>query len=194
MVANSGDCNILVFTPDGELLRSFGEKGKDPGEFLSPMGIAIARNGNYIISEKGNHRAQILKPNGEFVVEFGITEPKLATPVGIAVDYQTGNILVSNYRSNRIQLYDENGQFIKILIEAGRSLGSVNCPWNLALDREGKVVVCDLDNHRVQIFEPSGKYLMSFHLGEGRPCSVAIDPQGNLFVCDAGTREIKVYG
>jgi DNA-binding beta-propeller fold protein YncE len=62
---------VKKFTNDGKFILSFGRKGKDPGEFESPSGIAIDGEGNVYVADTGNHRIQKFTKDGKFILAFG---------------------------------------------------------------------------------------------------------------------------
>ena len=58
------------------------------------------------------------------------------------------------------------------------------------VNKEGLLMVCDRANHRVQVFELSGKFVTKFgRVGSGRgelrnPFSTAILSDGRIVVCE----------
>lgn len=67
-------------------------------------------------------------------------------------------------------------------------------PEDLALDKDGNVYVSDVENNRIQKFDPDGKLLKVFgspddpqSTGNGkfiRPRGIAVDDQGNVYISD----------
>ncbi len=51
---------VKVFSPKGQLVRVFGAKGSGVGAFDDPVAIAYAGGSNFIISDSGNKRVQLL--------------------------------------------------------------------------------------------------------------------------------------
>ena len=51
--------SVSMFTSEGQFLRSFGYWGKGPGQFNTPFGIAVDRDGLVYVSDSDNHRIQI---------------------------------------------------------------------------------------------------------------------------------------
>ena len=51
---------VKVFSPKGKVVRSFGAKGSGVGAFDDPVAIAYAGGSNFIISDNGNKRVQLL--------------------------------------------------------------------------------------------------------------------------------------
>ena len=59
-------------------------------------------------------------------------------------------------------------------------------------------MVCDKDNHRIQVFELSGKFfgmfgIKSCNLGEfNHPTSLAVLSNGQIIVCDSHNDRIQI--
>src|SRR2546421_12310800 len=46
---------VMVYTPDGKNIRSFGSLGQGPGEFIYPTDIAFESSGRIFVSENGDN-------------------------------------------------------------------------------------------------------------------------------------------
>jgi peptidylglycine monooxygenase len=53
-----GHAKVHVFSADGELLRSFGELGIAPGEFVSPHAVWAVGAEEIVVADRENHRVQ----------------------------------------------------------------------------------------------------------------------------------------
>ena len=62
-----GNARIHVFSPEGQLIRSWGEPGCGPGQFHVPHGIAVDREGIVYVADRENSRIQRFTPQGELV-------------------------------------------------------------------------------------------------------------------------------
>jgi tripartite motif-containing protein 71 len=79
------------------------------------------------------------------------------------------------------------------------SFGSMfNSPSGITLNHQtGNIIISE--NHRIQVFSPSGEFLFSFGssgYGEGQfmyPESVICDRTGRIFVCDCGNDRIQIF-
>ncbi|BET01527.1 Hypothetical protein NTJ_14343 [Nesidiocoris tenuis] len=78
--------------------------------------------------------------------------------------------------------------------------GQLCRPWGVCCDREGKIVVADRSNHRIQIFSPEGRFLSKFgshgkNPGQfDRPAGVAVDfSNGRIVVADKDNHRIQVF-
>lgn len=72
-VADGQDCAVKVFSREGRFVRSFGRKGKGPGELSFPSGVAIAGR-TVLVADKLNSRIQAFdregRPAGAFPTPF----------------------------------------------------------------------------------------------------------------------------
>ena len=59
----------------------------------------------------------------------------------------------------RISKFDRNGKFIKSWGKLGSAPGEFRTPHALVFDPQGRLIVADRGNHRLQIFDQEGKYL-----------------------------------
>ena len=78
-VAPSGDifiadgyanARVHRFGADGALLKSWGEPGEGPGEFMLPHGACVDNRGNVLIADRENDRVQVFTQDGEFVAQW----------------------------------------------------------------------------------------------------------------------------
>jgi hypothetical protein len=71
-------------------------------------------------------------------------------------------------------------------------------PSDIAFDSQGNMYILDTGNHRIQKFNPDGKFLASIgRKGQGPaefqyPLSLDIDSEGYLYVADSGNQRIQV--
>ena len=79
------------------------------------------------------------------------------------------------------------------------TIGDMEEPWGVAVNRRGEVVVSERKRHCVSIFSPSGVKLRSFGshgLGHGQfdePRGVAVDSEGNILVADYNNHRIQMF-
>ena len=77
-----GNSRIVKFSKDGKLLQVIGKKGRGPGEFMGPHGLAIDSQGRLFVADRGNNRLQILDQNGKFIAEWR----QFGRPSGVFID------------------------------------------------------------------------------------------------------------
>ena len=82
----------------------------------------------------------------------------------------------------------------------GDEPGQLKGARGITVDKDNRIIVCDRNNFRVQVFGPSGEFLFSFgkrgeNHGEfqGGPLSIAVNREGNLFVSDWSGTSVQVF-
>src|SRR5262249_54956765 len=82
----------------------------------------------------------------------------------------------------------------------GTENGKFNLPGGVAASPDGKILVSDTDNHRIQLFDAAGSFLSTFgslgFSGNGQfkfPYGVAVRPDGTIVVADTTNRRIQIF-
>src|SRR5204863_530245 len=65
--------------------------------------------------------------------------------------------------------------------------GHFNIPHSVLVLADERVLVCDRENNRIQIFDLDGRYLGEWS-DLARPDDVCVDDAGNVFVAELGER------
>lgn len=176
-----------------------GGRGTGKGEFDSPTGIAVDRNGNFLVSDTNNGRIEKFAPPGTFTEIIGTKgsgQGQLGAPNGIAID-STGNIYVTDAGNHRVQKLGADG---KLIAEwKGPDVGFYG-PRRIAIGPDNSVYVLDQGRTRVVKFAPNGDVLTvwgSKGTGDGQlddPASVAVDPTTKkVYVADPRNKRIQVF-
>lgn len=81
---HGGDSNarIMKFAKDGKFIKTWGTKGKGPGEFGELHGIALDSSGRVFVADRGNNRIQIFDAEGKYITEW----KQFGRPSGIYID------------------------------------------------------------------------------------------------------------
>ncbi|MFL6412142.1 MAG: 6-bladed beta-propeller, partial [Nitrososphaeraceae archaeon] len=158
------------------------------GQFSSIWGVA-AESGKVYVLDVGNNRIQVFSDNGtfiKFIKTWGsfcdITTSNKCTdpdgpsgplslgdgqfnyPQGISTD-SIGNIFVSDSGNNRIQVFSDNGTFIKTWGSIGSGPGQFRHPEGITVDKSGNnniVYVADSGNNRIQVFSDNGTFIKTW--------------------------------
>ncbi len=85
-----GNCKVHRFSPDGELIQSWGDPGTGPGQFYLVHGVEVTADGRVLVADRENDRVQVFSPDGTFLEEW--TDVQRPTNVDVAPD---GRIYVS---------------------------------------------------------------------------------------------------
>src|SRR5207248_1599606 len=65
-----GNARVHKYTPDGKLLKTWGEPGTDPGQFNIVHNIATDADGWVYVADRENHRVQVFDGNGKYETQW----------------------------------------------------------------------------------------------------------------------------
>lgn len=65
-----GNCRVHKFSPNGDLLFSWGEPGSGKGQFYLVHGVCVDREGKVYVGDRLNCRVQIFSSQGEFIDQW----------------------------------------------------------------------------------------------------------------------------
>lgn len=65
-----GNARVHKFTPDGKLIKSWGEPGTDPGQFNIVHNIATDADGWVYVADRENHRVQVFNGEGRYETQW----------------------------------------------------------------------------------------------------------------------------
>jgi DNA-binding beta-propeller fold protein YncE len=159
-VVDRDNNRIQVFDNNGTFLFKFGQKGQGDGQFMVPYGLDVDARGHLWIVDRGNHRVQEFDSKGNFISKFGNTdgqarsEPgKFDNPRHIEVDKALKYVYVADSKNNRIQQFDINGNFVRVIGHLGNKSGEFDLPTTIEMDSKGNFFVNERGNERVQKFD-----------------------------------------
>jgi DNA-binding beta-propeller fold protein YncE len=121
----------------------------------------------------------------------GDSPGRFIEPRDIHIDAKD-QLYVADFRNYRIQVFDEQLEFVRQWGGKGQQDGLFNDPCGLAVAPNGDVVVCDTWNHRVQVFTNEGRHRFTLG-GMVAPRGAVVHSDGTIFVSDSGNCIIKVY-
>ncbi|MDA8213270.1 MAG: 6-bladed beta-propeller [Clostridia bacterium] len=200
-IADSGGSQVKVFNLSGKFLFKFGERGKGPGQFLAPVGIAVASKRIYV-TDSVTMRVQEFDLQGKYLRD--LLNTKLAKrigalrPVGVDVD-SADNIYLTDVFYQRVVKLSPAGEPLLYFGKPGKAAGQFLYPNDVTVDKQGNIYVSDSNNTRVQVFDaqghfsqiygPAGTLDIAFALNRG----VDIDELNRLYVVDTfGNKVIAI--
>ena len=110
-------------------------------------------------------------------------------PVGVAVCPVTDRIVVADMEKQRVLVFDASLKHVMNIAKYGNG-PYLRCPWGVAVNHAGEIIVSDSGASTVSIYNQNGSYSRQLPGPWINPCGIAVDTNGDIYVCDDGN--IKV--
>ena len=197
------DHQVLVYSPEGKFLRAWGA-----GTFTNAHNIRIGPDGAVYCVDNGDHSVRKFTPDGELLLTLGVpgtpsqtgyrtdlpvrihnveTVARPAGPFNGCTDIAigpAGDIFVSDgYGNCRVHHFSASGKLLNSWGEIGDGPGQFRLPHGICLAPDGRLLVADRENDRIQIFSPDGEYLSEW-TDTQRPTHLVFDAQGRAYVSE----------
>lgn len=213
---------VFKFTPEGELLLTLGtpgEPGEGPDRLTRPNDVVVAQDGTIFLAEghgpQEPNRVRRYSAEGSYLGSFGETgygPGQFLEPHHIAMDSR-GRLFVADRYNNRIQILDQEGNFIAFWTQFGRPSGIYIDPNDIiyVADSESGPAPNDYTGQRNAGWERGIRVgdartgwvfhfipeswtsptmgVMSFSGPEG----VAVDRDGNIYAGEVSQRRVIRY-
>lgn len=204
LLADTHYSKLRVYSPEGKLLRSFGNYGKEKGQFLLVTGVCVDGDGNIYCADYGGAFDRISKwtPAGVLLASWpghGEGPRQFRRPCGLEIS-KDGDLLVADIGNHRIQILDRfTGKYKGAFGKQGRAPGQFTYPYDVAVAPSGNIYTVEYGAHRVQKWTRDGKFLASFGspgraVGQfANPWGIAIDKDENVYVCDTQNHRVQKF-
>ena len=150
---------VMKFTNDGTPLMTIGTKG-----FRSDTGVAA--------DDLSSTAFQSVTHGG----------PPFNMPAGIAFN-PVGDIFIADgYANARVHKFNAQGHHIMSWGEPGTGDGEFNLPHGVWIDRQGRVLVADRENDRVQVFNQDGEHLNTWPTKLIGPALFCVDDDDVVYI------------
>ncbi|MGW4335716.1 peptidyl-alpha-hydroxyglycine alpha-amidating lyase family protein [Rhodococcus koreensis] len=158
---SDGYCNARIhqFTPQGELIRSWGEPGSGEGQFRLPHDVSVDDEERVLVADRENDRIQLFTLDGQYLETWPSQKP-------CAIEVRHGLIYVAETRLDsgtysftrgeiadlewaRVSIYDHRGRVVerfgpgRVWPDDASAPGHFTSAHGLAVDSQGDVYVAE---------------------------------------------------
>lgn len=188
LLLHRGKHPLICFDAAGRYLRSWGD------EILkTPHGLRVDGEDNVWVTDIGDHRVLKFDGRGKLLLSLGTGKPgeepdQFNKPTDVAFGREGEFYVSDGYGNARVMKFAANGQRIGTWGSRGKGRGEFDLPHAIVVDAQGRVLVGDRENDRIQIFDGEGKWLDEW--GGFAPYGLAFDSSGRLFVADARASQV----
>ena len=147
-VVDSGRNRIVKFSPDGQVLTSWGSDGSGDGQFKGLTSVTVNPTDNKVyVADPVNSRIQVFDSNGKFLSKLSVPEWREALGFeDLAIDPDRGRLYASSAHLRTILVFDFQGNRLGTVTPAPPE--KLEAPSALALAKD-KLLVLDADFARV---------------------------------------------
>ena len=166
-----GNSRIHKYSPDGNLLDSWGAPGTGEGEFNIIHNIATDQNGYIYICDRENHRVQVFDKKGNFEAAWS----NVHRPCAIYIDAEQrvyvaelgyGNNVSKNVPNigPRVSVLDQSGKVLERIGHMGYGFetGQFAAPHGLCLDSNLSIYVAEVARTNMSHYTTPPAVLRSF--------------------------------
>jgi DNA-binding beta-propeller fold protein YncE len=200
---------VFKFSPDGKVLLTIGKPGGSvaPGECcFQPNDVITSPDGKFVYIAEGHAStagwtAKMMKfdANGKFIKEWGKWgngDGDFDQPHALAFDSK-GLLYVGDRNNNRIQVFDQDGNFKEKFYQFSR-------PSGIYIDKNDNLYVADSEsksvsrNHQdwqrgIRIGSLKDKKVTAFIPDPSPDEGVVVDAKGNVFGAEVGPQRVSRY-
>jgi streptogramin lyase len=205
-VADAGNNRIEVFNEKGEYVTKFGGAGSGGEQMKYPTGVALDSNNNVWVADDENNRVDRWRTSGVqpptfagAFGSFGAGNGQFDEPSDVAVSAINGTLAVSDEKNDRVEEFNEEGEYLRAFGSEGTEKGRFKEPRGVAIGPNDAVFVADTGNDRIEEFTEKGGYENQFG-SEGTekgkfkaPRGVAVDSSGDIWIADSGNNRIQEF-
>ena len=191
------ESRVIVYDRDGRFLSSWGE------DFFTPRthGVTVGPDDTVYCVDEGHHAVFRFTPEGKLVQTIGTPDTPSDTgydgsmasivrggapfnrPTNLAVA-PNGDLYISDgYGNARVHHFRGDGTLVRSWGEPGSGPGEFYLPHGVVVAADGRVLVADRENDRIQIFDGEGNFLEEW-TDVLRPTNLAIDAEGLIYVSE----------
>ncbi len=193
---NRSDHPLIVLDADGSYRTSWGE-----GVLSSAHGMFIDQQENIYLPVINSHVVLKYSSSGNLLMTLGTWDQPSDTgwsgkyqdpvkqaagpfhrPSDVALS-PSGDLYISDgYGNARVHRFSPDGELLMSWDAPGKTApGEFHVPHGVWVHTDGRVLVADRENNRVQIFSPQGEFLTQWtHLA--RPCDIYIDADEAVYI------------
>ncbi len=163
---------VIVYAADGTFVQSWGE-----GFFTERThGLTVAPDSTIYCVDEGAQVVYHFTPTGELLQTIGTVGVASDTgydgrtyesirgagpfnrPTNVALGPNGDVYVTDGYGNARVHRFSAGGQLIRSWGEPGTGPGQFYLPHGICIDADGRVLVADRENDRIQIFDLEGAY------------------------------------
>jgi len=193
---------VIKYNTDGKVLMVLGNRQGTPGNndskdaFNEPTGLAFRPDGSFYVSDGYvNSRVVLFSKDGDYIKHWGkkgTGDAEFNLSHDVTLDSK-GKVYVADRTNKRIQVFDENGNFLAKWTDVGS-------PWGLIYSKKenclymfdgvnNRVVKLNLDGQVLGVLGSYGKVQGKFDFAH----NIAVDSTGAIYVSEIKNWRVQKF-
>lgn len=143
LIADSGQSELKVYTQDGTFIKAhdFHEHN-----YSGCSGVKVLPDGNIVVVNHSTEGCIICDPQFKIIKVVRRPNANRFNGFSVGID-RSGNIIVPDFKGQKIYLFTSKGEFIQEIQEIG--VGMVTSPSGVVCDDEGNLIISDYNGEKV---------------------------------------------
>ncbi len=201
---------VIKFSPDGRVLLRLGTAGvagRTRTTLDQPNDVLVAPNGDIFVADghpaNGNNRIVKYSSDGRYLMQWGETGSnpgEFRTPHALAMD-SDGLLYVGDRSNRRIQIFEQDGTFVRDFYNMGRASGiTIRNNRLYVADSESSYARNPGFRRGIRVMDLDTGYIIAFipdpdPQGGGTSAAegVAVDNEGNVYGAEVGPRALRKH-
>jgi DNA-binding beta-propeller fold protein YncE len=140
-----GNSRVVKFNREGQFVSAWGSRGSGSGEFRTVHSVGVDSKERVYASDRENNRIQIFDSHGKFLKQW----THLGATQGIFITSRDEMWIITHRNNVENITYDTlAGRIMRIELETGRVLGSMECPGHMiTVAKSGEIFVASLSGN-----------------------------------------------
>ena len=180
---------VFKMTRDGRVLLTLGTKGaagEGPSLFNGPCDVAFGTNGEIFVAD-GHQGSRVAKfsRDGKFIKSWGTKGDgpgQFNTPHAIATDSR-GRLFVADRGNQRIQIFDQEGNFLDQWKQFGR-------PSGILITADDTIYVADVQDKQGITYGSTKDGVVRGIISGTLPESIALGADGSIYAGETTTGRV----
>jgi DNA-binding beta-propeller fold protein YncE len=192
---------VCIFDRDGNFISSWGE-----GLIAFAHAIYLDKAEHVWLVDRNNHQVHKYTKDGNHLMSIGekgvrsdtgvaeddyssttfssVTHggPPFNMPAGIALNDQGEIFIADGYANARVHKFTPQGELIMSWGHPGTADGEFNLPHGVWIDKDGRVLVADRENDRVQVFTQNGEHITTWPTKLIGPALFYVDGDDTVYI------------
>lgn len=192
LVLDGGAARVYVFGKSGALEGGIGSKGRNAGQLMRPVAVAVDVDSRILVADAGASRVSVFDRGGDFSFSFGsrgTARGQFRDLVAIETDH-FGFIYVADRGNSNISRFARSGVLLDVI-----DLPSP--PEDIALDLQLNVYVLMPEIKQIQLWRMNGQRMGAVVPREqnmlDRAGGFAVDGRGDIYVADGGSHRMLKF-